>query len=180
MPIQSDFRKGDEKFFNGGRETRRRQALKYKHSNKEELEKDSKRVSEIIHKMTERDDLDWSTYDKCAKERDDISKKYNNNIQYSYHRAQSKSDKRNTEFERHLGKMIDPLIDKYTGGNSEMSKEARAISDHRFRIIKQHDQLSKVELVKEIDSLKAEKEAFLKKYVKSSLAFEESGYFEEY
>lgn len=37
VPIYSDFVKGGDKLFYGGRETRRRQALKYKHSNKEEL-----------------------------------------------------------------------------------------------------------------------------------------------
>lgn len=122
--------------------------------------------------MIEKDDIDWPTYHKYHKERDDISKKYNNTIQYRDHRAPSKRSNRKREFERYINSIVGPSVYKYSAGDSQMSKEADAISKHRFRIIDQYDQLSKVELGKEIDSLKAEKEAFLKKYAKSSLTFE--------
>lgn len=170
MPIDSDFRKGDAAFFGGSHEARRRKALKYKYANKEELEKDSKRVSEI-RKEIGKDGFDWSKdYDKYDKKRREIENKYNREIQYSNHRKEPKSIKRKDEFEKNLRNIVDPILDKFSGRGSgdKIGMEAWKLSDRRFKIIEQYGKISDVEMAKKIDELKADAKAFLDKYDKKS------------
>lgn len=160
VPLPNDFVEGTTAYLSGYAESRRRKALKARNNDKEGVEKDSKRLSEINKKMLS-DDFNWNNdYEKYSKEEDALIAKHKD-INYRNHRQKSKEQERDYQIMKNFMNISDRL-DKYLSGKD--NDEAWELNRKVYQIKKdlEDGKTSHKEIGNRITAVKKEIDDFIK------------------